>query len=1391
MNKTVKRILFLSLIVLFAGLVEGRGYCPGSNYFCACDPDCQGPYESTKDFNTIDNCLDGNDVSIYEYVEKMYIRAFNSTPFKGGDRVELYAQYLCYAGDPIAIAYSNFSNGAATIWRNIYNNVCGDYGLKEYYFNFTLDDNDGMHAFRWIISYPGATGLTCGQYIVDGAYTSSDTDDIDFYVLPKPDTVPPSVTYISPTSGQSFEKSQSLKVPITLTITDQNQIANISGLLVWPGSSVRFNLTHISGSIFAYNFTNLTSIARYNITITANDTLNNTGKTYTYFYIINNATLGINAPVFGSTISSLNSTLDISIYDSSKPYSSVYYILNSGSQVNLTSSQKINATYYLAEEYFSNELENLSQSFVPVRDLNLDYVSLRLKRNLSGQANVTLQIRSDNSNSPSSQIMAYGNAMSGQSQLQPGWLNFTLNATLAVLNNTRYWLYIEQNSTFIYWQASNETGYSNGTFKRNPEYDLVFEAYDRSRYIEPIQVLEDTNTIDACEINSVADLECSYVVFKADTIPPAHSEPTLTKPFELGDLYQFIRINLIDYSSAISKVTIEKNFTNTSAEFYSGNTYQYRWTITSVGTYFYRFYFNDSAGNKNQTILYNFSVVDTRSPNITSTKYAPNEARDLDPNITIFINASLIDDSLISKVYLQYMENGTAWQNKSMANISRTYFGNFTPDSESVWSFRIFAEDIYGNQRYSSQENLSVYYDLTWTRYPSALSDLYGTQGSDIHVGNITYNNSGDQEVTLSISKYSGVPILSFSESLITLSPGNTKQVNVTLIAPENNDAPYPVTVMTICNDNDCQPNNQTTTFSILVGEGGPFVSAFDVEFDPSVRQGDRNIVLNATFKNAGNETAMNVSVNWTIPQGWTTTHNTSIYFGNMTSFGVTPDQRFFGIVTSIGTGAPTGNINLTIVIEYYVNETEKVTNTVVRQVLVSELPTSAPAENTGTTSSNVEPPPGGGGGGGGGAPSGSSGGGPSISSQPIILNASYPEFVSILRGSSAEFDVSLKNVFENLIFTDITLELTGMTIDANVSPMIISALNVSETGIFNINVKVPAYYGPGKYPLVLKLDYIIKRSYSQNGSLATQELPVNLVITEVSSNESFACMMHSGELIDGMMQDGLNVDALNDFLNDAKIAFSQFDYNQVVDICTRIEKQSKEVYNLKASLDLLALRIKDYENQNYDLDRVNRLLEIAASAFREGNYDDARATMDDVESLLIAEINLENAKLFNSIGRFLQRFWWLVILLGMGAVAASLVGYNRYQTIKMVQKKNDLEKEQILIKQKEIELQTSYFKDKKISEVIYKELLTEHKRRAAEINQELAAISHTRINKISKTVDKAKQREDILNLVKGLQKSFFTLKTVDEETYKKTLESYQEKLAEINKDLLMEKYKR
>ncbi|MFH0874636.1 MAG: hypothetical protein V1859_01775 [archaeon] len=1379
-------LIFFSSILSYNIFATAGSTCATQNYICACDPNCQGTYEYLNGYNTIDSCSDGSDQSSWEYVEKMIITNLNSTDFTGGNRVQVYAQYFCYLGDRVSIAYTNYSNGASTIWRNIFSGTCPKYNFWDKYLNYTLDVNGGLHAFRFIIAYPGAAQMTCG-----GGYSSSDTDDIAFYVLAKPDLEYPSITAMSPRQ-ENIEYVSNLRVPIIVNATDATGVARIWVQIKWPGTLTYLNLTYFSGNQYNNTFSGMSNITRYNITIYANDTLGNYGTNTTYFFLTNNNGVNITSPVFSRTYPYRNISLNFNVIDNNTPYQEVYYILNNGDKVyfpeNYNTNNSIGGAFYYSTNY-----SNLSQSFVSLINYSTNLINLKIKKNSTSLTFAKAQIRADNNGVPSANSLAEGVFNSSNMTTSSyDWFNITLNSTISISSGVRYWIVVNETRTDNFFELeANSDIYNSGNASIGTNTisdDILFKVFSPYSYFyAPFEAQEGSNTIDACALDSLGFLECSYSNFKADTTPPYSTSMTpASNPFEIGNPYQFVYITLQDATSTIGTVLAEANYTNYTTDALGGGSYQYRWGISRLGTYFYRFYFNDTVNNYNNSIMKNFTVVDTTAPVLSNIIYSPELSSDLDPNTTIFVNITVADYTIISNVTLQYKPLSSAiWEEATMHNISSTFIGNFTPDSEEEWYFRIFAEDIYNNSGISVQTELLISYDLTWEYFPEAFTELLAAQGDTVAIDEIIINNTGDLLLNFSIAKISGIPLITISNASLLIQNRTSASINSTIIAPEQNIAPYSFSVVISCATENCSEANATLDGSIAVGEGGAYVSFLDVLYDPSVIQGQRNVGLNATLKNIGNETAVNASFYFDLPEGWETTGNVTVDFGNITPYSTTFLTKQHGILALVGLNATTGLVNLSLYVDYQtvagLARQRELVKTI--EVSVLEIESDDPPDDGGGGDGGS--PPSGGGGGAGGGSSGGGGGGGGYFYEDYNLTFVIADTVEILRGENKTINFSITNensiIFENLTFGIIGYPLTKYKI----LPSFIDALKENESVQVYIQFTVPLYMGYS----VNDLKISVHGNYVERTKVIDyfQEHPFILIISETNESEALNCLTLSEEIIREMQDQNITIGKFNSLLSLARDYYKKFDNTKVKELCTQIKELKAIAIDTQQRLVILSNEITESQKEGYDMSNVQSLLMLANEKFLSGDFFEAKSILEKTEESYALQVQSENAKLGNRLRIFLKNNWHYTLAALVIFAIFAFIASKKIEELKIKNRLAALKNEEKYIHEQVKDLQKKYFVDEKYHQSSYSEKITSHQARLAEIKDEIIRLEAAKIKfyKIAGSKeDLTRQKDEITNMIKSLQTKYFVEGSVDKGNYTHTISMYKKRLIEIEKNI-------
>jgi len=1394
-------MIAIALSMLFISAHSAKadaGGCDSENYFCACGDRCHGLYEEPG-FNILNTtaCQDGPDESEYEYVNEITVTDLNATNFKGGDVVRVYVQFYCYAGDYISIAYSNTSVVSGSSWRNVYSSTCPGYNLIDVYYNLTLDRNEGYHALRAIIAYPGEPSMTCGY----PSHTSSDTDDLYFKVNARPDIDAPVVTGIYPSAGTSFEYTDGLTIPLVVNATDATGIMNISVNITWASGSMSFTLTNSSATRFNTTLYNLTNASRYNMTITSKDNLNNTGTNITYFFITNNAFINVTSPALSYTYAYHNVSLRFRVNDNNTPYQEVYYTLNSADRSYLNETTRISNDESI-EEAENNNLVNISQSFVPREDMTVNRIKIRLGRESLNIFENYVQLRNGTNQSNGAVLLEYTLNSTIVPEIGAEWIDINFSNSTNLMNGSKYFILLtasaDANDVFT-WEF-NWNGYPDGNFTGNSNEDLLFVVYDRFKYNTTLNAIEGTNSIDVCEKNKLNISDCTMLEFKTDTTPPSFTGLEETAdPFEFGDSsYQFIYINVSDETSTIGKVMINISGSMSSMNYSgTGSRYQYRWYINGsdlsmIRSFNYSIFFNDSIGNYNITPEYSFIVVDSLAPDISSIVYDPNEESLLDPNVTIAVNATVTDYSRVQNVTLLYGFINTttgiiSWNSVAMQNntgISSTFTANFTPDIEGNWSFMISSKDIYNNSINSTPTNLSITYDVSWFADPRNFEERFSTAASHVEVGNITINNTGDYELSFIISKLSGVLNIFINETNVSVAGGQVKIINVSAQAPADQNQ-YPFILLVSCLNISSTPND-TVDGIVTVGQGGPYITLIEILYPTTAVQGQRRLTLNTTVKNIGNDTAYNITVNWTLPSGWTTTYPLSKFISSLQSYQSSSALESHGIQTSVGLNATIGLQNFTLTVDFVMEPNRTRPAPIIKTVEVTEL-------ETGTTNETVIiiPSTGGGGGGRGGRTSGSGGG--MIPRAPNYnLTIEHLPRTGIMRGQRDSVQINLTNR-NDVTFYNIEMSIDGFPSSRyRIVPDIIAELGRNQSEQFNVTFEIPLYMGYSVNNLRFIFDGESRAKPNSSSNAYHQENLFTLIISETDQSGSLACLTESEGLIADMERMNFTATKARELLEKARNAFDSIDYTQVKTLCDDIKSSKEAAFSLDKNIKELEKEINDAASQGYDMKGTTRLLGLAKEVFQSGEYDQVTTRLDKAQESLTLQIQTEDSKLGKRLFKLVKNYWWALLIIAIAGTIIAGAAYRKASIIRIKNTIDRLEKEDAAITELIKQLQQEHFVDKKTSTHIYNNRLEDYQRRLADIAKEKIDLKHTQVRFFNVSMTKEGlevQKEEMTSLIKALQQDYFVNSTIDKNNYEKTFAIYKKQMAEINKRLILKEH--
>jgi hypothetical protein len=1390
-KKRYNLLLFLlSLVILMniGGIVPDvkafAGKICGSASPCDCGTNCSGGNElfgnsqayceanKVECFNTIDDCWDGTTTSL-NYVQDINISSFNDSVFRVGDVIEIDATLFSSSANTegVFFVYANGTGNESVNWSVIYSTSFGvasdAYHIK---YNYTIPNKVGEHSIRIVDIYNQVTNITCGRHADANYPTYSDTDDISFTVLQQP---APKINFTGPTPSNNTNQTT---VTVTINVT-HNETHPDTLILYWNGTN---ESQSYSGNYTVLTKTNLKN-GNYSFYVWVNDTFGNTNQTETRLVVVNTPIdITVDVPTANGQYSNNTINLNTTIRptESDRNITWVRYQLNQDNNVTITTRLlNISADTSDPDGIINESLitfHNLSQSFVPNQLMEIKNISIKLKR--TGDPNATIQIRGDNANSPNNTVLAnFSIDNSTVSNTEFSWINITFNSTVTLTKNTRYWLFLSYNGSnedHYDWEASDENISAQGEFYQNGSRDLLFRIFDFYRYRTTFTATEGSNNLTIYANNSDGDVvSSSTITFTSDTAAPTYTGINESEdPVEVGNNIT-ISINVSDASTSVNTVLFEYNGTNYSMTLDIGSRYNYTFEATILGLNNYTFYMNDSLGNLNSTSRYNFTVNDTKAPTFSNIAASPNSSDDLDPNVLINVTVTITDPGVVDTAVLQYKNLTGNWTNVTMQNTSSLYFGNFTPNTVGNWTYRIWANDTTGNANYSGNYSLNISLDYSWTRSPSSFSALSGIKGNVVTIGNLTVNNTGD--FLLSFDLTSNQPtFVSFNKTTpFTIEAHNYSVIEVNATTPLT-EAEYSIVITVDAENATAEPDSLQTNTTLASISSGPYLFLEIVQYNVSVAENDF-IDLKAKITNIGNETATNVVSNWTVPSGWTTIPadlNRTLGTINVNKF------EYHNISAIITSSAATGSQTISI----YAQSDEGANNTLSKTVSVSLDSTTT----TTTTSSE-------GGGGGGGT---GTGGGGIIYTKPdydILIEALKK--IELLTDEKKTFEINITNNVPNTVLRNIETRVSGFLLGKlKIEPELIKELNYGEKETILLTIDIPEYMKHQNITLTLTFtadarDPTDSKNNTRSEAVFEKKFEINLVILEITKEVAQSSLNQAQSDIELIKKFGFNSVQLKEIFSEAEKAFSEKNYKKTKELADKISFLKEKAINVDALIKSTGKKLEESGNKGIDVSEAQEFLQLAIDLFNRGSFEEAEEMVN--KAILAGRLSAKTAeaKFLIRIKNFIINYWWILLIVLLIASLTGMLVYKEFSIKAVSNRLKLLDKEEATVTGLIKKAQQQYFKEKIMSDRLYKKTIDQFAKRMTEIQKTKVNLNSKIIGLLKRSNNREaleKEYTAIKQLIKDVQDKYFLKKIITRETYTTSIAEYGKRIAEIEKTL-------
>ncbi|MBI5229626.1 LamG domain-containing protein [Candidatus Micrarchaeota archaeon] len=795
----------------------------------------------------------------------------------------------------------------------------------------------------------------------------------------------------------------------------------------------------------------------------------------------------------------------------------------------------------------------------------------------------------------------------------------------------------------------------------------------------------------------------------------------------------------------------------------------------------------DLVGLSNSTLV-NFSVSDATAPAIASLTNSPNSNASLDPNVQITVTANLTEYTGIGSVVMHYCKFPQSnWNNVSMNLVGSNAYNyshssSFTPNSEGIWQYFVSFNDTGGNSNSSGITNLSVYYDWTWAQSPADLGVVSGPLASNISVGNLTINNTGDWMLGFKLtSNWDDTNQIYFNETpqgstglTFILEPGNSTIVfvKVTSKSTERSDT---ITLKLDALNSSAQPDENSTNSTIVSYSSGPFPYVSITQYNVSVIQGDSGIVLKAKIQNKGNETASNTWLALVLPSDWSITSGTLNYsIGELAVDAIAYNQ----ITVSVPESASTGTKTLRALASCSENKSGSVSVSVVVAAKSSNVTLNIPGGGT-VSKSEV------------GAASTSE----LITKKQELTSEEKEKLLQteetyeLVRGREDNFVLKVENPFD-VVLENVSVSVSGFLAKyLQVEPSAVKAIPVKGSFEFRIGIKAPKYFTEGSHYLNFTITGMINRTITTKTANLTSVIRlkewrlVTLIIHGISKEEALKYLEESKLIAKEMSEKGFNTNEVNLLVSQAEEYLRRREYEKIKSLYETIGIKKEAAFTTLSLLQDVEQKLKEAAQNGISTSQTSRLLLFAKAALERGDFETASKRAEDAK----VAYALETTGRFNAMV-FARNNWPGLTVALVFAIAALYFIYLGTRFFLLNKRLKSLTEEENILLSLIKETQRECFEQGSLSMEEYLDSMKQFEERLSKVIQDRIRFDTIKANlfKPLKGTRRSlvEERNKLLELIKENQRAYLQAGKIETRVYENRMKSYTTRLAEVEEKL-------
>jgi alpha-tubulin suppressor-like RCC1 family protein len=812
----------------------------------------------------------------------------------------------------------------------------------------------------------------------------------------------------------------------------------------------------------------------------------------------------------------------------------------------------------------------------------------------------------------------------------------------------------------------------------------------------------------------------------------------------------------------------------------------------------------------------NISIQFLAPPTVNNYYFIPNDSTRIDPGTLIYAQINLTHVIPIINVTFEYLIDGN-WTESNVTNIStNVYSSQFItkPLNNSIAEFRFKLTDSYGAVNYVGS-NAESYWDCEWN--VTELDIVTGWDGLT-SIANLNLTNFGD-------SSYSGGCNLIF-RVLHNMTQGrilfDNFELNPSLnypLAPNQSSLInikynfYTTQIQEVLNltiqelNRVSSRNSSSDSVLVFTLKDGPYLYS-EVSSDISqiyLTNGSFNVdTLFTNVKGSDTinitNTAYDVIASWSIPAELSVTSgNLTNYYENITDNNyrtqpleislsdlnaMTPGIKnfTFRLQGFNSSGSPMVNINNETIFEKSLSinflcyalpdgvcvsacgytQDPDCTETVQTETIISSS-TRSVAPTSSTTKSLTE----------------------EESKKVFQTKESY----EIIRGKGDTFIIIVQNPFNGTL-TDLKLKSSGflsqyfkITSDSK------NSLEVGKSKNFIVEITAPTYFTQGSYELKFDITaQLIEKQQSTFGSYYTKNTSIyeqrfiTLKILEISQADANILVQEINETINAIKE--LRGD---DF--DSKLIISveqslkEKDFNTIIEVNKQIITDYENLNSAVTLLNSLNEKTKTAKFNGLKTSETDRLILLANAALEREDYELAQQRATDATLTYSVEVYGK----FNLLYFIKNNYLEIIII----SILVFIVSYILWLRIRLTYLNNLLrtnKQEELVVVGLMKEAQVECFEHKKTSIKDYEDTMLNYEKRLSQLVNTSLTLESKKKNLLKLFSYKKQQlfteREDIISGMESAQKNHFTSSTIGSRLYTERMQSYVERLAEIEENI-------